>query len=583
MRFSSRRAKAGQIFAVTGVNTISFALVVSPETADGLLGFAVERVDPAGDERFFVPGFKVFRSVIPEPDASTQVSTFDHPVQSFAWDDFTAKPDRRYQFLFHPVKGRPKNLDRRPPLKITVRTEPLVSDLEHDVFFNRGVASSQAYRRRFGTTPVDKLTPREKRDGAIQWLSRDLDEAILRFVDSCAPGDRLLGCFYEFRWEPVARALKAAIDRGVDVRVIVDAKANQGDFPRKENLETVDRFRIPRDNLVLREARDDHIQHNKFMVRVEGGQRPVEVWTGSTNMSLGGISGQTNVGHWVRNPGVAGRFARYWDLLATDPGGRPGDPPPDVRKKNKAFRDAVEELSPVGEVADVPPGVTALFSPRRDTALLQSYARLLDSAHAVGCITLAFGVSPVFKDLLKDNTPLNALVFMLLEKKDKPDPKSQTAFVAVNASNNVYKAWGSFIKDPVYQWAAETNARALGLNKHVSYVHSKFLLVDPLGADPIVVTGSANFSNASTRENDENMLVVRGDRRVADIYFTEFNRLFNHYYFRSVTEDRSRPGQRGRPSLFLAETDEWQQKYAPGTFRAKRLAAYAAMQGFSRG
>ncbi len=74
-------------------------------------------------------------------------------------------------------------------------------------------------------------------------------------------------------------------------------------------------------------------------------------------------------------------------------------------------------------------------------------------------------------------------------------------------------------------------------------MHCKFLLHDPLGADPIVVTGSANFSEASTTGNDENMVIVRGDRRVADIYFTEFNRLFNHYYFRAVVE-RTRTGRR---------------------------------------
>jgi phosphatidylserine/phosphatidylglycerophosphate/cardiolipin synthase-like enzyme len=37
------------------------------------------------------------------------------------------------------------------------------------------------------------------------------------------------------------------------------------------------------------------------------------------------------------------------------------------------------------------------------------------------------------------------------------------------------------------------------------------MLIDPLSADPIVVNGSANFGQASTRRNDENMLVVRAD------------------------------------------------------------------------
>lgn len=77
--------------------------------------------------------------------------------------------------------------------------------------------------------------------------------------------------------------------------------------------------------------------------------------------------------------------------------------------------------------------------------------------------------------------------------------------------------------------------------------------MDPLGADPIV-TGSANFSDASTRKNDENMIIVRGDRRAADIYFTEFNKLFNHYYFRGVHQKTAKqPKSNGRGNLFLQE------------------------------
>jgi hypothetical protein len=122
-------------------------------------------------------------------------------VQSFVWDDFTAKPDREYTYSFYPVKGKAKNLDRSAdPLTITVHTEPLFTDGEHDIFFNRGVASSQAYERQFGSTPIDKLEP-AKRTKAIAWLTRDLDDALLRFIDNARDGDRLLGCFYEFAYQ----------------------------------------------------------------------------------------------------------------------------------------------------------------------------------------------------------------------------------------------------------------------------------------------------------------------------------------------------------------------------------------------
>ncbi len=48
-----------------------------------------------------------------------------------------------------------------------------------------------------------------------------------------------------------------------------------------------------------------------------------------------------------------------------------------------------------------------------------------------------------------------------------------------------------------------------------------------LGATPLV-SGSADFSKASCETNDENTIVVHGDRRGADIYFCEYLRLCNH-------------------------------------------------------
>src|ERR1044072_3908454 len=106
--------------------------------------------------------------------------------------------------------------------------------------------------------------------------------------------------------------------------------------------------------------------------------------------------------------------------------------------------------------------------------------------------------------------------------------------------------------------------------------------MDPLGDDPIVVTGSANFSKASTNDNDENMLIIRGNPRVADIYFTEFNRLFNHYYFRSVMEATNASKTSDDAELFLAEkSQEWLKKSTAGKLRAKRLKIYTSMAGFT--
>jgi phosphatidylserine/phosphatidylglycerophosphate/cardiolipin synthase-like enzyme len=591
MRFKSAQTGGYRVFAVTGTNTVSFAIDPGDADTDGLLGFAIERHDPKGDERYYLYGFKVFQSVMRWPGPESYVSTYDQPIQSFVWDDFTGKPERTYEYVFHPIKGKPRKLDRSAkPVSITVRTEPLFSKQAHDVFFNRGVASSQAYSRRFDNTKPDQLQTPARRKEALEWLSRSLDEAILKFIRAAKAGDALLCCFYEFRYAPVVSELAKAREKGVDVRVIIDAKDNgtesEESFPREINLRAISNANFPLANVIRREAKPNDIAHNKFMVLLKGATKrtPAEVWTGSTNLSEGGIHGQTNVGHWVRNGDVAGRFKAYWDLLSTDPGPTADDP--EARAKNKKLREAVEQLTQVPEnIEDFPVGTTSIFSPRSGRSVLDLYARMLDQPHRLGCITLAFGIGEVFKERLQKHDAESPMTFILLERQDKADSGDTEKFIELDHRHNVYEAWGSYLRDPLYQWTRETNARALGLNQHVSYIHSKFLLMDPLSEDPIVVTGSANFSKASTNDNDENMLVIRGDQRVADIYFTEFNRLFNHYYFRSVQEVTRLLEPDGVPrdegTLFLAENDSWLQKYEPGQLRRKRVDVLASMSGFA--
>jgi phosphatidylserine/phosphatidylglycerophosphate/cardiolipin synthase-like enzyme len=565
-------------------------------------------LDPSKTTPKYLNGFKVFPwfTAASKPEAGTntpneniQVSTYDHPVQSFVWDDFTLEPASRYTFFFHPLRGESKNPDRSAQaISIHIKTEAAFSQLEHDVFFNRGVASSQTYSREFGNKRPDQLEG-ERKQKALDWLSRDLDEAILKFIRQAKKGDALRCCFYEFRYRPVADELKKAIGRGVDVRIIIDAKVNQSSdakgvlhlsFPREENLAMVQAARIPETHIIRREARASSIQHNKFMVLLKGkAQQPTQVWTGSTNISMGGIHGQTNVGHWVRNPIAAKQFLAYWTLLSTDPGAKKDQA--GARQQNTALRQAVQTLSPApSTIETVPNGISVIFSPRADLKILDLYFEMVDRAKTLSCITLAFGINAALKEKLQDNTPENHMTFLLLEKKDAPkkanptasDPTAPKVFITLNAQNNVYEAAGSFIKTPVYQWVQETNTQMLGLNTHVNYIHSKFLLMDPLGDDPIVVTGSANFSDNSTTENDENMLIIRGDPRVADIYFTEFNRLFNHYYFRSVLNATTADQKSTTSSLFLSETPQaWLVKYQPGSLRQKRVELYSKMKTFA--
>jgi phosphatidylserine/phosphatidylglycerophosphate/cardiolipin synthase-like enzyme len=126
--------------------------------------------------------------------------------------------------------------------------------------------------------------------------------------------------------------------------------------------------------------------------------------------------------------------------------------------------------------------------------------------------------------------------------------------VVVAVGNNI--AVNSFDR-----WLKERSKLSHEVN--VRFVHTKYALVDPLGDHPIVVTGSANFSPASTHTNDENMIVIRDDKRVADIYLGEFMRLYSHYAFREAVKIAQAQGETPsdwRPN-YLVPDDTWQRDY----------------------
>ena len=112
----------------------------------------------------------------------------------------------------------------------------------------------------------------------------------------------------------------------------------------------------------------------------------------------------------------------------------------------------------------------------------------------------------------------------------------------------------------LHHWLTE---KLTGLNTHVKYLHTKYMFADVLSDNPTVISGSANFSEASTTKNDENMVIVQGNTDVADIFFGEFMRLFDHFYFRQTVE-RQTPDKHGRITqdmFYLVPDNSWTERY----------------------
>jgi phosphatidylserine/phosphatidylglycerophosphate/cardiolipin synthase-like enzyme len=324
------------------------------------------------------------------------------------------------------------------------------------------------------------------------------------------------------------------------VRLIYDATPGSG--ITEENEAAIDAANIrslctPRTNA--------KIMHNKYFVLTRKG-KPVAVWTGSTNLSDNAIYGQLNVGHVIENAAIAKEFHEYWTELAGDP---------DLA----SIRGWAEETNEIPTVDGHEPLVGAI-SPHRGTHLFNRFKEFGESVHKGLFMTFPFGIVKDFRPVYDHND--NILRYALLDKYVNGGTQvTRDAAIRdtkrIRALPNVGMALGSRIfLDNMEGWVKE----AEGIGKFVNWVHAKFMLVDPLSDNPTTITGSANWSMPSTNENDENMIVIRGDKRVADIYFTEFMRIFTHHRFRESLQiyyDKYHTTVGWKPQDLKEKTDEW--------------------------
>jgi phosphatidylserine/phosphatidylglycerophosphate/cardiolipin synthase-like enzyme len=64
-------------------------------------------------------------------------------------------------------------------------------------------------------------------------------------------------------------------------------------------------------------------------------------------------------------------------------------------------------------------------------------------------------------------------------------------------------------------------------------VHDKIVIIDPLSDDCVVATGSHNLGYKASYENDENLLIFRGNKALAQAYAVHALDVFDHYRYRA--------------------------------------------------
>jgi phosphatidylserine/phosphatidylglycerophosphate/cardiolipin synthase-like enzyme len=97
------------------------------------------------------------------------------------------------------------------------------------------------------------------------------------------------------------------------------------------------------------------------------------------------------------------------------------------------------------------------------------------------------------------------------------------------------------------------------INALIFHIHHKFILIDAETDHPVIYTGSANMSNNSNYNNDENLIEIRHAPEIGKTYLAEFMRLYEHY--RARVEFAKSEAAVGPKKLQLDSTANWCTEY----------------------
>jgi len=518
------------------------------------LGFAIQRSpgfsSPApqflANKIGFDPPAKAQSGSKPRPFPSNQA-----PFQKFQWWDSGIKDSDRgktFTYTVIPVQGTGKN-DLHLQM---VAAESVAVKIPHFVengigtYFNRAVVSSQAFS--------EMLAEHTNLDNQMAWLANGMQNSIVQFLADYT--SEVHGAVYHLtdnEW--VGPKLDKYPGKGSFV-----LHWHEGSGAKKSGRDVADKpamdlFAKHGGRISSHKRTKTSIMHDKFLVGFKNGE-PTAVLMGSANFTPEGLTSQANVIHTWASPDLAKLYDERQKLLAGDPtkgetakhagwskSFEIGDAkvrvffPPEPTKAHVSIDEVVKVIKAAKRSV-----MFCLFSPT-DPAMLEALLAAGDEGK------LMFGLlnaikDPTTKKPVKDPEKVLAT---------KPSAASQMQVTVFNRSRKDKKivdydrftgnqAPAGFLPE---QSTIDTSSKVIGAkpkqpaNPRSSkippvHIHHKFIVVDGETSNPTIFVGSANMSNNSVHNNDENLLEITGSKQLGQAYVAEFLRLYDHYRARAL-------------------------------------------------
>lgn len=551
---------------------------------DDFLGFAILR--SPGFHPGEVDGYLLNKIGFAPPGPHSQpLPSNVSPIQKFLWwDSAISDADRGKTFTYTvtPVRGTGV---QDIYLELAAASEPkdvAIPEIERDgvsTWFNRAVVSSQAFKREFPD-------PQKDLKMAMDWLTNGLEDA---FADILTDATEISGAIYHLtdnRW------------------VVPDLKSFSGDLSLVYELRNNDKDCVPAINILKSALKKrlssygrskTNIMHDKFLVDVTGNR----VLIGSANYTPEGLTSQANLLHIFKSKELADLFAVRQELLRDDPTigdtakGAAWSAPIPVGKGDTKVR-VIFSPEPKGQRVSLDTVIESInnakqsvvfcmFSPT-DPTLLQSLLAVGDKKKLLYGLLNSISNPNAKKDDLSDSG----------EPPKKPTASTQIKVTLYNRSQKDKKVLTySYFRPgatpagflPEFSTVDMTSMSTLrpksGGKKGAPpavHIHHKFIVIDPETDKPTIYTGSNNLSENSTHKNDESLLEITGNTELAQTYFAEFMRLYEHFRARALfnmahppakgklKDTASMRSKLGQAFTLKTNRDAWVKgAYTPGT------------------
>jgi hypothetical protein len=474
------------------------------------------------------------------------------PIQKYQWTDYMANPGDKLAYRVLAMVGPDKANLRPDPDNTSDWTAEVTlgRTLSRgiEVLFNRGIVASQWVSRRLGVTGHELQNAKleaviaDPHDKLRNYLAGPLGNRLFELLDGAAR-----------KRQPVYAALYELDDKQlIDGLVTLGQRAHvvlaNGSVERKGEDQNADARKLLADHVDLhnRMCSPRALGHNKFLVICERNGTPRWVWTGSQNWTMTGLCTQANNSILIDNRQLAAQYREQWDRLRDA-----GDATPEsLRQSNGEVRD--EPVKPAS--------VRLWFTPTTGQLDLNDARPIIAGAqHAV--LFLMFNPGPretLLNTIIETSRAAHTGSRLYVRGVVNQDPSTKKnpvqLFDQQNRENADYEVvLPAAIDAPTKFFRAELKK----LDRAFAMVHSKVIVVDPFGPDPVVLTGSHNLGPKASGTNDENLLIIRNAPGIAAAYATNIMSVYNQYRWRF----RRHVQPAAERWKGLVDNDTWQQWY----------------------